>query len=314
MGGVIFMFSFLRVPNISLSNREMTPTPTLDNLPHLIMLEPTTVRREITKTTISASSTAKPSLTPTQISMSSTPTPLILFNKQQLAIDTIGYSLEGKPLRVYIFGRGEHERMIVADIHGGDEWNTLTFANQLIQYLNAHPTVVPDDITLYILPTLNPDGEARAHDKYGRLNSNGVDLNRNFPVNWQADWDRASCWNYLPSSGGSGPGSEVETKALMNFIEGHKIEALISYHSSALGIFPGGSPWNENSVQLAKSIAQVSNYRFPPLDIGCKYSGTLPDYAVSQGIAAVDLELTNHIETDFDMNLKVLDVLLSFTL
>ena len=220
--------------------------------------------------------------------------------------------MEGRPLQVYTFGRGEHERMIVADIHGGDEWNTLTLANQLIQYLNAHPDVVPDDTTLYILPTLNPDGEALSHDKYGRLNSNGVDLNRNFPVNWQANWERAGCWNSLPSSGGSGPGSEVETKALMNFIEGHKVEALISYHSAALGIFPGGSPWDESSIRLAKSIAQVSNYRFPPLDTGCKYSGTLPDYAVSQGIAAVDLELTNHIETDFEENLKILNGLLNF--
>ena len=102
--------------------------------------------------------------------------------------------------------------------------------------------MIPDDITLYILPNLNPDGEARAHNKYGRLNHNGVDLNRNFPVNWQKDWDRAGCWNSLPTSGGTGPGSEVETQALMNFIDNHNIQALISYHSAALGIFPGGLP------------------------------------------------------------------------
>lgn len=202
--------------------------------------------------------------------------------------------------------------MIVADIHGGDEWNTLTLANQLIKYLNQYPDIVPDNVTLYILPSLNPDGEARAHDKYGRLNDNGVDLNRNFPINWQADWNRAGCWNYLPSSSGTGPGSEAETQALMNFIDSHKIEALISYHSAALGIFPGGNPWDENSTRLAESIAQVSSYRYPPLDTGCIYSGTLPDYAVSKGIAAVDIELTNHIETDFEMNLNILQVLLDW--
>jgi hypothetical protein len=98
----------------------------------------------------------------------------------------------------------------------------------------------------------------------------------------------------------------------MSFIESHKVEALISYHSAALGIFPGGAPWDDNSVRLAESIAQVSSYHFPPLETGCKYSGTLPDYAVSQGIAAVDIELTNHIETDFDQNLKILDVLVNF--
>jgi hypothetical protein len=104
----------------------------------------------------------------------------------------------------------------------------------------------------------------------------------------------------------------VETQALMNFIGDHHIQALISYHSAALGIFPGGLPADEASVRLATSLAEVTSYPFPPLDTGCAYSGTLADYAVSTGMAAVDLELTNHIETDFDQNLQVLNVLLNF--
>jgi predicted deacylase len=202
--------------------------------------------------------------------------------------------------------------MIVAGIHGGDEWNTISLANQLIEHLNQNPEGVPDDVTLYILPNLNPDGEARAHNKYGRLNHNGVDLNRNFPVNWLEDWDRAGCWNSLPTSGGTGPGSEAETQALMNFIGSHNIEALISYHSAALGIFPGGFPWDEDSARLAQSIAEVTSYPFPPIDTGCTYSGTLADYAVSTGIAAVDLELTNHVDIDFDQNLPASNVLVNF--
>jgi predicted deacylase len=213
---------------------------------------------------------------------------------------------------VYTFGSGENGRMIVAGIHGGDEWNTVTLANQLIVYLDQYPHVIPSDITLYILRNLNPDGEARSHDKYGRLNSNGVDLNRNFPANWQAEWERAGCWNYLPTSSGSEPGSEPETRALMTFLGSHPIDSLISYHSAALGIFPGGEPWDERSVQFAEAIAGVSSYRFPPMDTGCVYTGTLADYAVSTGITAVDLELTNHFDTDFDVNLNILETLLTF--
>jgi predicted deacylase len=224
----------------------------------------------------------------------------------------IGHSGEGRALEVYRFGNGEHERLMVAGIHGGDEWNTVTLANQLIQHLDQNPGIIPDDVTLYVLPNLNPDGEARAHDKYGRLNHNGVDLNRNFPVNWKRDWDRSGCWNSLPTSGGTEPGSEAETQALMKFIDEHDIQALISYHSAALGIFPGGSPWEEDSIRLAEALAGVTSYPFPPIDTGCVYSGTLADYAVSAGIAAVDLELTNHFDTDFDQNLQALDVLLNF--
>jgi hypothetical protein len=312
LGGAImfFILGFVEMPDISLSRQTVLLTPTLVILPHLVALEPTSIHQAAIHTPVLSTITAEPSLVPRLMAVHSTQTPLILLNEQHPEI--IGLSVEGRGLHVYMFGNGEHERMIVAGIHGGDEWNTVTLANQLIRYLDQNPDAIPDDVTLYILPNLNPDGEARAHDKYGRFNHNGVDLNRNFPVNWQMDWHRSGCWNYLPSSAGMEPGSEAESQALMDFIDNHNLQALISYHSAALGIFPGGLPWDENSIRFAQSIAEGTSYPFPPIDTGCAYSGTLADYAVSKGIAAVDLELTNHIDTDFDQNLNVLNVLLNF--
>jgi len=304
------MLSMIAFDTLGRSDQTTVPAPTQANLPRLIALEPTGVRLQVTPTLVSPTATTEPHNRYVEVPVSPTPTPLTLSNKHPAEI--IGYSTEGKPLPLYTFGEGDHERMIIAGIHGGDEWNTITLANQVIKYVDQNPDVVPDDTTLYILPNLNPDGEARAHNKYGRLNNNGVDLNRNFPVNWQKDWDRSGCWNSLPTSGGTGPGSEVETQVLMNFVDTHNIETLISYHSAALGVFPGGLPWEGDSIRLAKSIAEVSSYPFPPIDTGCTYSGTLADYAVSKGIAAVDLELTNHFDTDFEQNLDILNVLLNF--
>ena len=309
MGGMLTL-SMIAFTTLGHSTQTTVLTPTYDVLPRLIALEPTGVRPQVTPSRVSPAITAEPHNRYVEITVSPTPTPLILANKHVAEI--IGYSTKGRPLQLYTFGKGAHERMIVAGIHGGDEWNTVTLANQLIKYLDQNPDVVPDDTTLYILPNLNPDGEARAHNKYGRVNDNGVDLNRNFPVNWQKDWDRSGCWNYLHTSGGTEPGSEVETQVVINFLETHNIEALISYHSAALGVFPGGLPWEGDSIRLAGSIAEVSSYPFPPIDTGCTYSGTLADYAVSKGIAAVDLELTNHFDTDFDQNLDILNVLLDF--
>lgn len=225
----------------------------------------------------------------------------------------IGMSVQGRPLEVYTFGKGETQRMIVAGIHGGYEWNTIALADQFITFLDQNPQTIPSNITLYILRDLNPDGDARGHDKYGRTNANGVDLNRNFPIHWKANWKRDNCWNEVPTTGGTGPGSEPETKALMRFIATHNIDALISYHSAALGIFPGGTPWDKASKSLAQAIADVSGYPYPPVDIGCVYTGTLADYAVSEGAAAVDMELADHRDTDFEINLNVLDVLLNWT-
>jgi len=307
---MLFLLGFMQIRHFSFSSQTVPFTQTPENLPRLIALEPTSLRQAALPTSISPTVATKPNLALAKTAITFTPTPLSLLNDQQPKM--IGYSVEQRPLEVYTFGNGKQQRMIVAGIHGGDEWNTVTLANQLIQYLNQNPNVIPDDVTLYILPNLNPDGEARAHNKYGRVNRNGVDLNRNFPVNWQKDWDRGGCWNYLSTTGGNGPGSETETRTLMSFIGDHKIQALISYHSAALGVFPGGLPWDENSIRLAQSIADVSTYPFPPIDTGCAYSGTLADYAVSKGIAAVDLELTNHSDTDFDQNLAVLNGLLNF--
>jgi predicted deacylase len=312
VGGVLMslILGLSRISNPFHSNTSQTPTLVPAQLPQLIALEATTVQQGATSTPVRPTVTAESNPPLRQTTVSAGSTPLVLTNTQQPQV--IGYSVEGKSLNVYTFGDGDQERMIVAGIHGGDEWNTVTLANQLILYLDQNPEVIPEDITLYVLPNLNPDGEARAHNKFGRLNHNGVDLNRNFPVNWQRDWDRSGCWNSLPTSGGTGPGSEAETQALIEFIETHNIQGLISYHSAALGIFPGGLPWEEKSIRLAEAIAEVTSYPFPPIDTGCTYSGTLADYAVSTRIAAVDLELTNHFDTDFEQNLQVLDVLLNF--
>ena len=245
----------------------------------------------------------------------STPTPFVL-NISELygnaRIATIGYSVSGRPIEVYTFGQGQKEKMIVAGIHGGYEWNTIALADELIKYIYENPDVIPDDVTLYVLRNLNPDGDARDHGIDGRVNDHGVDLNRNFPTNWAADWDRKGCWSYGPTTGGTGPGSEPETRTLMYFLQTHKVETLISYHSAALGVFPGGEPWEKNSIAFAQALGKATKYPFPPIDTGCVFTGTLADYAVEEGAVAVDMELSTHAKTDFTQNVKALEVLLNW--
>jgi predicted deacylase len=224
----------------------------------------------------------------------------------------IGTSVGGRPLEVFRFGSGPRELLIVAGIHGGYEWNTIALADELIERLKAEPARVPGEVTLYLLLSMNPDGEARSHSYDGRANDHGVDLNRNWPVNWHPDWDRTYCWHYLPITAGAHPLSEPETAAVMPFILDHDFAGLISYHSAALGIFPGGSPPDTASQRLAEALAEVSGYRYPPRDYGCEYTGQFADWAVSQGIPAVDVELTTHVDTDFDINLGVLETFLNW--
>ena len=256
-----------------------------------------------------------PTLTPNPLytpPVFETSTPFELTNGPRPTI--IGFSLAARPIEVYTFGAGEKEYLIVAGIHGGYEWNTIALANELITHINENPGAIPTDVTLYIIRNMNPDGETRAHGVDGRVNNNGVDLNRNFPSeNWTEEWDRDGCWIYRPTTGGRYGGSEPETRSVMGFIKNHRIEALISYHSAALGVFPGGVPWEEPSKQLAKALSKVTGYPYPPIDTGCAYTGTLADWAVENGVgAAVDMELRDHQDTDFEENLKALKVFLNF--
>jgi hypothetical protein len=274
-----------------------TPRQTLTPKPSITPVPPPTQRATITPW-------PTPSRGPSLTAMSSA---------RPANAQVIGYSLENRPLEVYRFGTGRVHKLIVAGIHGGYESNTTALAGELITYLGDHPERIPGGVSLHILHTLNPDGLERGRSPEGRANANNVDLNRNWPYKWAADWSRNGCFSALTLSGGSGPGSEPEVQALIRFIQLLKPAALISYHSAALGIFAGGNPEFPPSRRLAKAVAAVSNYPYPPIDTGCDYTGNLTDWASNtQSIPALDIELTNHRDTDFDQNLRILQVFLDW--
>lgn len=255
-------------------------------------------------------STAINTLLPT-ISVTNTPTPVQTIEPTPSAlfgqISVIGYSVEGRPIEVYQFGNGPRHRLIVAGIHGGYEWNTVVLAEELIAYLMKKPHLIPPEVTLYIVKNLNPDGYAKSFSATGRPNANGVDLNRNFNANWLIDWNRDVCFNQVYVTGGPEPHSEPETRAIIAFILSHEFEAMISYHSAGLGIFPGGIPPGPKSQMLAYYLSSISPYAYPPKDIGCVYSGALANWAALQGIPSVDVELSTHGDTDFEINKRILE-------
>ena len=80
---------------------------------------------------------------------------------------------------------------LVANMHGNEVSGRETLLDLAIYLLHNYGrlnrvTKLVDNTDIHILPTLNPDGFARAErgDCYpgpGRPNANGVDLNRDFP-------------------------------------------------------------------------------------------------------------------------------------
>ncbi len=228
---------------------------------------------------------------------------------------SIGFSVEGKSLDMYRFGSGPIVRVIIGAIHGGHETNTSTLIYKLRNELRSGSITVPPEITLYLLPIFNPDGYFDyTNQSLGRANAHGVDLNRNWDASWTSSWDRTNCFNAYPIGAGEYAFSEPETAALRDFLLNNHVDALISYHSAMSVIFAGGQPVPDPaSESLARALSAVSFYLYPPvIDPGCEYTGQLIDWAAQNGIAAVDIELTDHQSTDILINLKVLEVFLDW--
>ena len=86
-----------------------------------------------------------------------------------------GSSLGGRRLVAYRTGDGSGPPVLVFGAIHGDETAGIPIADELID----EPVALGTDI--WVVPDLNPDGTAQ----HRRQNGDGIDLNRNFPYDWQ---------------------------------------------------------------------------------------------------------------------------------
>jgi protein MpaA len=112
-----------------------------------------------------------------------------------VATAVIGRSVQGRPIEAF-HRSGQGPRVLVVGCIHGDE----CAGTAVVAALRRLPT--SDD--LWLVPTLNPDGEVRGT----RQNAHGVDLNRNFGAHWQRI---GRPWSTYYS--GPRPFSEPETRA-----------------------------------------------------------------------------------------------------
>jgi predicted deacylase len=216
----------------------------------------------------------------------------------------LGESWEGRPIVGHRFGTGPHKVVLVGNIHGGTEQNTHRLALELIAHFEEHLDEVPDDVTLWILPTANPDGLAHGT----RCNSRMVDLNRNADTDGDScsenDWqqDTHTTEGIIEGGGGPYPFSEVETQLLRDFLE--DAEAAIFYHSMAGQIFVTSCLDHAPSIELARLLSEATGYPFAEEGwASYPVSGAMVDYLSVKGVAAVEVELTTKVDTELERNL-----------
>lgn len=129
---------------------------------------------------------------------------------------------------------------------------------------------------LFILPCLNPDGKSVNK----RQNSNGVDLNRNFPAK---NWKKTERNDYF---GGEAAGSEIETKFMVEILNEHKFDAILSIHAPFRTVNFDGP-----GKELAVKISEITGYPVQE-DIGYPTPGSFGTYAgVERQIPTITLEL-----------------------
>jgi predicted deacylase len=216
----------------------------------------------------------------------------------------LGESWEGRPIVGHWFGNGSRQVVLVGNIHGGTEANTHRLALDMIAHFEEHQDEVPAEVTLWIIPTANPDGLANGT----RCNSRMVDLNRNADTDGDSctenDWeqDTHTTEGIIEGGGGPYPFSEVETQLLRDFLE--DAEVAIFYHSMAGQIFVTSCLDHAPSAELARCLSEATGYPFAEEGwASYPVTGAMVDYLSVRGVAAVELELTTKVDTEFERNL-----------
>jgi hypothetical protein len=130
---------------------------------------------------------------------------------------TIGYSVQGRPLRVLRIGHGPRRVLWIGGTHGNEPQGSVATADLPQAFASAG---LANAVTLWILEDENPDGRA-ANTRY---NANGVDLNRNLPA---ADFDASN-----PLDGGH-PLSQPESAALYRLINSIEPDVILSAHADS---------------------------------------------------------------------------------
>jgi protein MpaA len=183
----------------------------------------------------------------------------------------------------------EIEILLMAGIHGDEPQGTVLLSEALRNLL-------PNELKNAVIICANPDGMTLGT----RANSNGVDLNRNFPAkNWKPDpifYKNAKGEPQdIELSPGRSPGSESETKSLVKLMDVLRPKFLIGIHAALACIedpeFSELSKWvaNRSKLQLVESV-------------GYETPGSLGSWAADNKITIITYELPSDSMMDIKNN------------
>ena len=251
--------------------------------------------------TATAAQTPIPTLTPTS-TLSPTPTTTPHPGPERLEI---GRSVQARPVEAVRIGTGPNSVIFVGGLQAGFAPSTVRIAQTSADYFSQHMDLIPPEVTLYFIISAAPDNPLDPGSLSGRLNANGVDLNRN----WGCEWRRDALWrnNPVPGSGGTAPFSEPETASLAAFIEEVAPVAVIFWQAlfrdrSGKGLVSAGACGlrTQVSAPLATAYGQGAAYNIGDFErrTGQIVNGDATNWLDSEGIPAASVLLTHYERVD----------------
>lgn len=239
----------------------------------------------------------------------------------------IGTSVEGRDIVAHHYGDGSTELLFVGGIHGSYGWNTVLTARELTDYLAENPNAVPSNVSVTVIPTLNPDGLAevvgtageftaddvtmtREETTPGRFNANDVDLNRNFDCQWQSE----GTWQNRAVDAGSAPFSEPESQAVRDYVSANTPDAAVVFYSAAGAVYSSSC---EDDVmtetdEIMNTYADASGYEAAGLFDAYEISGDMVNWMAKQDIPAISVLLSNHQDVEWSENKAGIDAFLNY--
>ena len=200
--------------------------------------------------------------------------------------------------------RGSDNILVIGVVHGDEPQGKYLIDKYLKKYVPNFSSNHSKNNLLFI-PCLNPDGMSANK----RVNSNGVDLNRNFPTeNWgRNEGENATCddcsTNYY---GGTSPASEIETRFVIDIIKKYSPKLILTLHAPYKIVNYDGP-----AKEIAEKISKIICYPTEE-SIGYPTPGSFGTYCgVERNIPTITLELSEEIPVEdlYEPIIEIFDML-----
>ncbi len=216
----------------------------------------------------------------------------------------------------YAFWHWSEKILYFGWTHWNEVW-TVKLMNRWVNFLAKQGDDFFCKKEIIVIPCLNIDwywealkrSEYFSWGRFGKVNSNKVDLNRNFPTaNWSKKSTLFAAWKHSEVSGWESAWSESETMALLDLIEWNKVKTVYTFHNCWGTVF---GKWTQLVHKKVRDYSQKSWYRvfqdeeFDSLEKRQK-TGQIMVWAEEKKIDVIEVEMRTRWWSEWKANKEAL--------